>query len=213
MRPFFLLFLYCTHTLADCINTVAGVSAGPAAASSFSSPQGVAVRGDGTLVFAAQNALFAQQDDGGVVALAGAPLTKGASGDGGPAGLALLSSPRGLLYLPELDALLVADTGNARIRILLFEVGVVHTLAGTGEPGNGGDGGSPLLARFTEPQALAAHPASGDVYVADLSGACVRRLRYGGRAATWSITSTRSRFVTISVTGCSTWSRVFISRK
>ena len=180
----FLLFL--ARALGDCINTVAGLSAGPAAASAYSSPQGVAVRGDGTLVFAAQNAVFAQQDDAGVVALAGRPLQKGFAGDGGPAGLALLSGPRGVLYLPEVDALLIADAGNARICILFFSSGIVDTLAGTGAPGNGGDGGSPLLASFTAPQALAAHPASGDIFVADLDGVCVRRLRYGGRAAAWS---------------------------
>ena len=180
----FLLFL--ARALGDCINTVAGLSAGPAAASAYSSPQGVAVRGDGTLVFAAQNAVFAQQDDAGVVALAGRPLQKGFAGDGGPAGLALLSGPRGVLYLPEVDALLIADAGNARICRLFFSSGIVDTLAGTGAPGNGGDGGSPLLASFTAPQALAAHPASGDIFVADLDGVCVRRLRYGGRAAAWS---------------------------
>ncbi len=80
-------------------------------------------------------------------------------------------------------ALLIADTGNQRIR-KVDAGGVITTVAGSGPTGlyegdYGGDGGPALDARLDGPTAVAAD-AMGNIYVADRYNHCVRKVGADG---------------------------------
>jgi sugar lactone lactonase YvrE len=98
----------------------------------------------------------------------------GFSGDGGPAVNAQLRWPSGI----SLDAagnLLIADTGNQRIRRVDRETGVIVTIAGDGIARFAGDNGPAILASLNQPTGLATN-SRGDLYISDGSNFRVRRL-------------------------------------
>ncbi|MEU2059163.1 hypothetical protein [Streptomyces sp. NPDC013455] len=105
----------------------------------------------------------------------------GYGGDGGPADRAPLHEPGGLVVAPD-GALYVADYWNHRIRRVDRD-GIITTVAGTGEPGYGGDGGPAVAARFTEPRGLALD-AEGTLYVAEWGGHRVRAIGADGMIRT-----------------------------
>ena len=81
-----------------------------------------------------------------------------------PAGVAVDKS--GNLY--------IADTGNHRI-LRVDTSGTITTIAGTGEPGYGGDGGPASEAQLASPIAVAVD-SSGKLYIADLGNYRIRIL-------------------------------------
>jgi hypothetical protein len=97
------------------------------------------------------------------------------SGDGGPATAAEINFPLGV----SLDAagnLLIADTGNERIRVVAEHTGTfygqqmtlgdIYTVAGNGQAGFSGDGGSATKAGFDFPQVVTVDQA-GDLLITD----------------------------------------------
>jgi DNA-binding beta-propeller fold protein YncE len=73
-------------------------------------------------------------------------------------------------------------SGNRLLK--LDSHGVLATIAGTGMPGGGGDGGAPLEAQFQGPHNLALLP-NGDILIADTWNGRVRRFdRKAGRIVT-----------------------------
>jgi hypothetical protein len=126
----------------------------------------------------------------GVRARAGTAVTvagsgvPGESGDDAAATRARFELPSGIAVDPAGD-LLVADTGNCRLRLVAASDGTrygvpvtrgdVVTVAGTGVCGSSGDGGPALGAELWDPGALAVDPA-GDVLVADQGNRSVRVL-------------------------------------
>jgi hypothetical protein len=99
----------------------------------------------------------------------------GYSGDGGPAVTAELNQPVGVA-VDAAGNLLIADTPNARVRVVAagsgtfygqpMTAGDIYTVAGTGTPGFSGDGGPATSAELTFPVAVVANPA-GDLLLAD----------------------------------------------
>lgn len=75
-------------------------------------------------------------------------------------------------------ALLVADTGNHAIRRFDLETGELTTLAGTGAPGFGGDGGPAAEASLHTPSS-AVIDASGALWIADSGNQRIRVVRDG----------------------------------
>jgi DNA-binding beta-propeller fold protein YncE len=98
---------------------------------------------------------------------------RGYSGDGGRALEATLAGPKGLAYAD--GALFVADTENHVVRRVDLRSGVIATVLGTGEPGDGPEP-DPLRCRLTRPHGLLAD-ATGGLYVADSEGHRIRLLR------------------------------------
>ncbi|MGA8724657.1 MAG: hypothetical protein WB565_06415 [Acidimicrobiales bacterium] len=184
--------LFGKHVRAGQIVTLAGGTCNP----THPEPTALAVDASGDLFV--DYAAAARIDElpsgrvafGGATARTGSPVTvagSGVSGDGGDGGLATKAQfelPSGIAIDPSGD-LLVADTGNCRLRLVAASDGVrygvsvvrgqVATVAGTGVCGSAGDGGPALGAQLWDPGALAVDPA-GDVLLADQGNRTVREL-------------------------------------
>ncbi len=120
---------------------------------------------------------------GTLLVLAGSG-TQGFAGDGGPARAAQLNGPEGVAVGAD-GTIYIADTGNARIRAVTG--GNIRTLAGTGKPIFGGDGGAPASATFRTPAALAVD-GQGGLLVCDPTDHRIRRiaLQPGGLVSTFA---------------------------
>ena len=102
-------------------------------------------------------------------------------GDGGPATSAILSQAEGIA-VDNHGNLYVADADDNRVR-KVGPGGIIQTLAGTGAAGFGGDGGPAARAQLNHPYGLALDQ-SGNVYVADLGNARVRKIAVDGSIST-----------------------------
>lgn len=78
--------------------------------------------------------------------------TKGFSGDGGPARAATFNGPKGIALAPNGDVYL-ADTENHAIRMIEAKTGLIRTVAGTGEKGDGPEG-DPLACKLARPHGV-----------------------------------------------------------
>ena len=93
--------------------------------------------------------------------------------DGVPEVEAQLNYPAGVA-VDKSGNLYIADTGNHRI-LRVDTSGTITTIAGTGEPGYGGDGGPASEAQLASPIAVAVD-SSGKLYIADLGNYRIRIL-------------------------------------
>ncbi len=157
-------------------------SAIPATGSSLADPGGIAVDGDGRIFIAdsKNNRVLRVELDGSVTTIAGTG-SPGFSGDGGPATSAELQLPAGVA-VDGLGRVFVADSGNARIRVIAID-GTMSTLAGTGVAEYGGDGGPAILAQLANPQAVTVD-GLGRVFVADTDNNRIRRIDIDGTIST-----------------------------
>lgn len=99
---------------------------------------------------------------------------KGFTGDGGDAKAAKFNGPKGISW--SAYGVFIADTENHAIRRLDEKSGVLTTLVGNGERGNGPDGYEPLKCKLARPHGILA-AADGFVYVDDSENHRVRRLK------------------------------------
>jgi hypothetical protein len=108
--------------------------------------------------------------------------TFGFAGDGGPATSAEVNFPKGVA-VSATGNLVIADTSNARIRVVPASTGTlygrpmtagnIYTIAGTGSAGFSGDGGPGTSAEVNEPPG-AAVDAAGNAVIADADNARIR---------------------------------------
>lgn len=149
-----------------------------ARASALGSPEGLCVDGLGRIYFAdsGYNVILRIETDGRLTRVAGTGMA-GYAGDGGPATEALLNAPFEV-RLDSAGSLYIADFGNHRIRKIDKE-GIIHTVAGTGEPGYSGDGGAATLAQLNEPYGVFA-TADGRLLIADSENHVVREVDASG---------------------------------
>jgi uncharacterized protein (TIGR03437 family) len=103
------------------------------------------------------------------------------SGDGGPASSALLLNVEGLAF-DAAGNLYVADASAHRVR-RIAPTGIITTVAGNGQRGFSGDGGSATAASLSNPYGLATDP-TGNLYIADLGNSRVRHVSPDGRIRT-----------------------------
>ena len=99
---------------------------------------------------------------------------QGYTGDGGPARLAKLSGPKGIAYAPD-GGLYIADTESHTIRRIDLKGGIIQTVAGTGQRGDGPDG-DPLACRLARPHGIFVGP-DGVIYIGDSESHRIRVLR------------------------------------
>jgi DNA-binding beta-propeller fold protein YncE len=175
------------------VSTVAGGLAaghrdGPAGSALFDGPAAVAVGDDGSIYVAdsRNHCVRLVSPEGEVTTLAG--MAGEAGFIDGPARQARFLAPSGLALAPD-GSLLVADTGNHRIR-RVTRAGAVTTLAGSetllddlGRPLGGRRDGAASLAQFRYPAGLAVD-GQGTVYVADAGNHRVCRISSAGEVTT-----------------------------
>ena len=100
--------------------------------------------------------------------------TKGYSGDEGPALEATLAGPKGLAYAPD-GSLYIADTENHAIRRVDLRTGVIATVLGTGQPGDGPEP-EPRRCLLSRPHGLLV-TAEGGLLIADSEAHRIRLLQ------------------------------------
>lgn len=113
----------------------------------------------------------------------------GFSGDGEAANLAQIklpggqsAPPAGRIAVDKLDNLYIADSANNRIRKVDPD-GVISTIAGTGDPTFGGDGGPATAASLSRPSDVEVD-RDGNLYIADTDNSCVRKIDAEGIIST-----------------------------
>jgi DNA-binding beta-propeller fold protein YncE len=96
----------------------------------------------------------------------------GHAGDGGPAKQARLSVPHEIRF-DRAGNMLVAERDSHVIR-MVSPGGTISTLAGTGTPGFGGDGGPSQAAQLNQPHSIVLD-RRGDLYICDIRNNRIRR--------------------------------------
>ena len=162
-----------------------GGDGGPAVEAQLSLARDVAVDAAGNLYVAdTRNDRIRWVDAKGIITtIAGG----GSGGDGGPAVEARLNSPSGVA-VDGYGNIYVADSLSHRIRRVDAK-GIITTVAGTGQPGHGGEGGPAVNAQLNWPTDVAVDTA-GNLYIADKSNSGIRRVDRSGTIST--IANTRS---------------------
>ena len=167
------------------IDTVAGGAIGdngPAILAGLNFPWDLAVDGIGNLYIAdAFNHRIRRVDTSGTITTIAGTAERGFSGDGGPAADAQLHLPHGVA-VDGSGNLFIADYGNNRIR-RVDASGTITTIAGTGEPGFGGDGGLAADAQLYAPHGVEVD-GSGNLFIADYSNNRIRRVDASGTITT-----------------------------
>lgn len=201
------------------ISSVAGTGvsgysgdAGAATAAKLSSPYGVTVDASGNIYIADLGNNRIRKVSGGIITTVAGTGVAGFSGDGGAATSANINTPYGM----TLDAsgnMYICDYNNFRIR-RVSATGTISTIAGTGNPLYGGDGGMATAADLNRPTGIAVD-ASGNIYIADNNNQRVRKLCVlpVSGTITGPTTVVMGNNITLSTTGTGgTWSSVFTAK-
>jgi hypothetical protein len=160
------------------------VDNGPAYEAVFNQPKSIALDADGQIYLNDQRNQRIRLIDNGEPRMITTVAGTGVKGDLGDGGHALEAEfgfdnsatpvPNGSLVLHE-GSLLIADSGNNRIRRMDLETGMMDAIGGTGEVGDSGDGGAALEATFSKPLDIEIGP-DGRLYVADTMNNAIRAI-------------------------------------
>jgi trimeric autotransporter adhesin len=167
------------------ISTVAGSGvqgfnglSGNATGMAINIPVDLALDGAGNLYFTdVGNALIRKVTPDGQMSTVAGNRLYGFAGDGGNAVDARLAAPGGIA-VDAAGAIYIADSDNNRVRRVSAS-GTITTIAGNGNANGGGDGGAATAAGLSSPRGLGLD-AAGNVYVADIGNARVRKVTPAG---------------------------------
>jgi len=154
-----------------------GGDGGPAREADLDNPTSLTFDGEGDLFIADSNNHRIRMVDKktGIITTVAGDGNTGLQGDGGPAVEASLRYPAGISI--DQDVLYIADTGHHLIRIVPLKTGIIASLAGSGRPGWGGDGGLARKAFLSSPHGIALDLAS--IYIADTDNRLIRKVALG----------------------------------
>jgi uncharacterized protein (TIGR03437 family) len=178
------------------ISTVAGIGTvegyygdqGPATQAPLDFPFKVAVDSKGNFYLADYYTYVVREVSGGVINTVAGSATPGFQGDGGPGIQAEITFVHGLTTDSN-GNLYIADTTNARVRMVTTSSGIISTFAGNGISGYTGDGGKAINASLNSPAGLVADKA-GNVYISDYGNSTVRKVDTSGNITTVAGTGT-----------------------
>jgi sugar lactone lactonase YvrE len=149
---------------------------GPAREAAIYGARAVDVGPDGTVYILERqgNTLRAVDPKSGIITTRAGTGAPGYSGDGGPALAATFNGPKELAVDPD-GNIFIVDTENHVIRRIDAQTGQVSTVAGSGQRGGEGDGGSSTAARLDRPHGVAV-PRDGAIYIGDTGNHRVRKV-------------------------------------
>jgi trimeric autotransporter adhesin len=168
----------------------AAANGSPAFLSYLASPRGLALDRWGSIYLAESSESLVRRIDTAnrIYAFAGG----GSMADGSAAVSARLISPVAVAYAPD-GSVHIADALAHRVRTVRHPLGIIQTLAGTGNAGFSGDTGNATIASLNRPSGLAID-AEGNVYISDQGNLRVRRIGRDGRIVTWAGSGVRGYF-------------------
>jgi DNA-binding beta-propeller fold protein YncE len=139
-------------------------------------PRALHYDGRGTMALALRegNSLYRIELAAGLLRHVGGTGRKGYTGDGGDAKLATLSGPKGVAVSPAGD-IYFADTESHTVRVVRSATGIIETVVGDGQRGDGPDG-DPSKCRLARPHGVCVD-AAGNVYIGDSEAFRVRVLK------------------------------------
>jgi hypothetical protein len=165
---------------------IAGFSGdgGPALSAKIYMPTGIVINSASEIIFSdsGNNRIRKINASGTISTIAGTGIA-GFGGDGGVATAAKINKPFGLA-LTFAGNLFFADLNNQRIR-KIDGSGKIHTVAGNGVAGFGGDGGPATSASLNNAKSVFAD-TSGDFYIADTLNLRVRKVDSTGTITTFA---------------------------
>jgi DNA-binding beta-propeller fold protein YncE len=149
---------------------------GHAEAASLFGPRAVEIQPDGTLYILERqgNRLRAVSPRDRIITTLAGTGQKGHSGDGGPAAQATFDGPKEMA-LDGRGNIFIVDTENHAIRHIDTRTQTIRTVAGTGQPGPGGDGGPAHAAQLDRPHGVAVGP-DGALFIGDTGNHRIRRV-------------------------------------
>jgi sugar lactone lactonase YvrE len=148
----------------------------PISGTPLDGPRAITADRDGNLYLALREGNTILKIDtkaGRIYHIAGTGET-GYSGDGGLAKTARLSGPKGVAWSPD-GSLYIADTESHTIRKIDLASGIITTVAGTGQRGNGPDGDA-RHCQLSRPHGIFVS-ADGRVYISDSESHRIRTLQ------------------------------------
>ncbi len=162
-------------TLGGTGERVATPDEAPIAGTPLLGPRSIDTDGQGNayLVLREGNAVFQLDLRAGRLRRIAGTGEQGFTGDGGAALVATFNGPKGIAYSASDRSLYIVDTENHAIRRMNLESGLIETVLGTGERGDGPDG-DPLRCRTNRPHGVFVH--EGVVYVTDSESHRVRAI-------------------------------------
>lgn len=139
-------------------------------------PRAITVDPEGNLylVLREGNSVYRMDPKAGKIFHVAGTGETGYDGDGGPAKLARLSGPKGVAWAPG-GTLFLADTESHTIRKIDLKSGIITTVVGTGQRGDGPDGDA-RHCRLSRPHGIFVS-STGTVYISDSESHRVRMLK------------------------------------
>ena len=158
----------------------------PATEAHLSCPHSVTADPAGNLYIAdsSNNVVRKVDPNGTITTVAGRGGVWADAGEGGPAAQAKLADPKSVV-LDRNGNLLIADSGNDKIKKIDMASGVITTIAGTGKARFSGDGDPATKAQLNEPRTLAVGP-DGTIYVTEPKSNRVRMIHPSGNISTFA---------------------------
>ncbi len=193
MKSYLFLFLWMAlaaicpdQALGQVVTTIGGDGThgysgdgGPAVFASFNTPTSIVRDAAGNIYVNDQDNHCVRKINvaTGIISTIAGTGYHGSGGDGGPATNAQLHANWGIA-IDGANNIYIADQTNYRIR-RVSPSGIITNFAGTGIPGDSGDGGPALSAQFERPIGIAVD-AAGNVYVGDDNTHKVRKINSAG---------------------------------
>ncbi|MGD9764449.1 MAG: dockerin type I domain-containing protein [Candidatus Binatia bacterium] len=157
-----------------------GGDGGAAAAAKLRFPNDVAVAKDGTVYISdTLSNRIRRVDARGIITTYAGVGTAGYNGDDIAATSARLNSPL-QIAVDDTGNLFIADSRNLRIRMVDPASGVISTVAGNGQSGDTGDGGSATAASFSDPSGIAVDPLTRALFINSKPDTRVRIVEFSG---------------------------------
>jgi sugar lactone lactonase YvrE len=129
--------------------------------------------GNAYLVLREGNAVFRLDIEGNRLQRIAGTGVRGYTGDSGTAIKATFNGPKGIAYSEQDHSLYIVDTENHVIRHMSLNTGIVDTVLGSGEPGDGPNG-DPRQCKLNRPHGVCVH--AGLLYVTDSESHRVREV-------------------------------------